>query len=64
MMIQILTNDARDAGGCIGGGVTADRRINYFESHAGYFTSFAGVAVGVTHNAYVMFCNTWYACLN
>jgi len=54
----------RDAGGCIGGGVTADRRINYFESHAGYSTSFAGVAVGVTHNAYVMLYNTWYAWSN
>jgi hypothetical protein len=33
--------------------VMGDRRINYFESHAGYSTSFAGVVMGV--DAYVTF---------
>jgi hypothetical protein len=40
--------------------VIAERRINYFESHAGYCTPFAGVWWGVTHNAYVKNYNTWY----
>ena len=40
--------------------MTADRSIQLFQSHAGYFTSFAGVAMG-TRNAYVKFSDTWYA---